>query len=243
VIGEVFGGEIISASRIVHGMVEAVSHDGKGLFRNTTAQINCTRYHSLAINREKLPDDLEITATTADGEIMGVRHKTFIVEGVQFHPESIASEEGRKLLLNFINYRREAFPVKEKLEKIMDGRDLTREEAALFMEELTDGSLSELYIAGYLTALNAKGICAEEIAGCASVLQKKRTPIRTTEPVLGKRIKIVNNKIHTKPPLPTQLPKPLISLRFLQIPVQESNHRQSRHLPEDKYYRLFSIRF
>jgi len=184
VIGEVFGGEIISASRIVHGMVEAVSHDGKGLFRNTTAQINCTRYHSLAINREKLPDDLEITATTADGEIMGVRHKTFIVEGVQFHPESIASEEGRKLLLNFINYRREAFPVKEKLEKIMDGRDLTREEAALFMEELTDGSLSELYIAGYLTALNAKGICAEEIAGCASVLQKKRTPIRTTEPVL-----------------------------------------------------------
>jgi anthranilate synthase/phosphoribosyltransferase len=184
VIGEVFGGEIVSAQRIVHGMVEAVTHDGKGLFRNIPSVFNCTRYHSLAINREKLPAVLEITGTTADGEIMGVRHKEYIVEGVQFHPESIASEEGKKLLRNFLNYRREAFPVKEKLEKIMDGNDLTREEAALFMEELTDGSLSELYIAGYLTALNAKGICAEEIAGCASVLQKKRVPIKTTEPVL-----------------------------------------------------------
>jgi len=184
VIGEVFGGEIISAKRIVHGMVEPVSNDGRGLFRNISPSVDCTRYHSLAINKETLPSILEVSASTADGEIMGVRHKEFIVEGVQFHPESIASDDGKKLLLNFINYRREAFPVKEKLEKIMDGKDLTREEAALFMEELTDGSLSELYIAGFLTAFNAKGICAEEIAGCASVLQKKRVPINTAEPVL-----------------------------------------------------------
>ncbi|MBI9100736.1 MAG: bifunctional anthranilate synthase component II/anthranilate phosphoribosyltransferase, partial [Spirochaetaceae bacterium] len=184
VIGEVFGGDIISAERIVHGMVEPVSHDGRGIFRNVTPSINCTRYHSLAINKETLPPLLEVSAFTDDGEIMGVRHKEYIVEGVQFHPESIASEEGKKLLLNFINYRREAFPVKEKLEKIMDGKDLTKEEAALFMEELTDGSLSELYMAGFLTAFNAKGICAEEIAGCASVLQKKRVPIKTSGPVL-----------------------------------------------------------
>ncbi len=184
VIGEVFGGEIVSAARIVHGMVEPVKNDGRGIFRNVSPEINCTRYHSLAINKDTLPTELEVSAYTADGEIMAVRHKEFIVEGVQFHPESIASEEGRKLLLNFINYRREAFPVKEKLEKIMDGKNLTGDEAALFMEELTDGSLSELHIAGYLTALNAKGISAEEIAGCASVLQKKRIPIKTSEPVL-----------------------------------------------------------
>jgi anthranilate synthase/phosphoribosyltransferase len=184
VIGEVFGGDIVSAARIVHGMVESVEHDGKGLFRNVSPAIGCTRYHSLAIKRETCPVDLEITASTADGEIMGVRHKKFILEGVQFHPESIASEEGKKLFRNFFNYRREAFPVKEKLEKIMDGKDLTREEAALFMEELTDGSLSEIHIAGFLTAFNAKGISAGEIAGCASVLQKKRVPIKTSGPVL-----------------------------------------------------------
>ena len=184
VIGEVFGGKIISASRIVHGMVEPVSHDGKGLFRNLSPALNCTRYHSLAIDKNSVPAVLEVTAQTPDGEIMGVRHKEYTIEGVQFHPESIASDEGRKLLLNFINYRREAFPVKEKLEKIMDGKDLSRDEAALFMEELTEGSLNELYIAGFLTAFNAKGICAEEIAGCASVLQKKRIPIKTEGPVL-----------------------------------------------------------
>lgn len=184
IIGEVFGGDIVSAGRIVHGMVEPVTHDGRGIFRNSTPVLNCTRYHSLAIDKNSLPEALEITATTADGEIMGVRHKEFVIEGMQFHPESIASQEGKKLFLNFLNYRREAFPVKEKLERIMDGKDLTREDAALFMEELTEGSLSELFIAGYLTALNTKGISAEEIAGCASVLQRKRIPIKTAKPVL-----------------------------------------------------------
>lgn len=184
VIGEVFGGKIVSAARIVHGMVEPVSHDGKGLFRNVPVPLNCTRYHSLAIEENSLPSELEVTALTPDGEIMGVRHKEYVVEGLQFHPESIASEEGKKILRNFINYRKEPFAVKETLEKIMEGHDLSREEAALFMEELTEGSLSEIHIAGYLTALNAKGICADEIAGCASVLQKKRIPVKTGEPVL-----------------------------------------------------------
>lgn len=183
-IGEVFGGEIISAARIVHGMVEPVSHEGRGLFRNVSSPLDCTRYHSLAINKETLPDCLEITATSADGEIMGVRHKEFVVEGVQFHPESIASEDGRTLFRNFFNYRKEAFPLRETLEKIMDGKDLTKNEAAMFMEELTEGNLVDVHIAGFLTAFNAKGICPDEIAGCASVLQKKRVPILTDGPVL-----------------------------------------------------------
>ncbi len=184
VIGAAFGGEVIPAGRIVHGMAEPISHDGKGVFRNLPAVITCTRYHSLAVDRKTLPEILEISASSEDGEIMGIRHREFIVEGVQFHPESISSKDGKRMFLNFINYRRDAFPVKEKLEKIMDGEDLTKDEAALFMEELTDGSLSDIHIAGFLTALNAKGICADEIAGCASVLQKKRVPVKTSVPVL-----------------------------------------------------------
>ncbi|MBN2655490.1 MAG: bifunctional anthranilate synthase component II/anthranilate phosphoribosyltransferase [Spirochaetales bacterium] len=183
-IGEAFGGKIVSAARIVHGMVEPVSHDGKGVFRNLSAPLNCTRYHSLAIEESSLPAELEITARTPDGEIMGVRHRDFIVEGVQFHPESIASEEGKRMLRNFLNYRKEPFDVKGKLEKIMAGTNLTRDEAALFMEELTEGSLSDVHIAGYLTAFNTKGVCAEEIAGCASVLHRKRIPVKTGESVL-----------------------------------------------------------
>lgn len=184
VIGAAFGGKVIPAGRIVHGMAEPISHDGKGVFRNLPAVITCTRYHSLAVDRKTLPEILEISASSEDGEIMGIRHREFIVEGVQFHPESISSEDGKRMFLNFINYRRDAFPVKEKLEKIMDGNNLAKEEAALFMEELTDGSLSDIHIAGFLTALNAKGICADEIAGCASVLQKKRVPVKTSGPVL-----------------------------------------------------------
>ncbi len=184
VIGEVFGGNIVSAGRIVHGEVDSVTNDGRGIFRNLPNTTDFTRYHSLAVDRDSLPDDLEISAVAGDGEIMGIRHKEFIVEGVQFHPESIASREGKKILQNFLNYRREPFDVRDKLIKIMDGKDLTREEAAKFMEELTDGNLSDVNIAGFLTALNTKGICAEEIAGCASILQKKRVPVRTTESVL-----------------------------------------------------------
>ena len=93
VIGEVFGGEIVPAAEIVHGMSESVSHDGKGVFRNIPDGTSYTRYHSLAVNRETLPEVLEVSAVSKDGEIMGIRHREFVVEGVQFHPESIASGE------------------------------------------------------------------------------------------------------------------------------------------------------
>jgi len=184
VIGEVFGGKIVSSARIVHGMVEPVKNDGKGIYRNLPSTFNLTRYHSLAVCRESFPEILEISAESEDGEIMGIRHKDYIIEGLQFHPESIESEQGKNLFRNFLNYRREPFQIKKKLEKIMDNKDLSSEEASGFMEELTEGSLSEVHIAAFLSALNTKGVKAEEIAGCASVLQQKRIPIRTNEPVL-----------------------------------------------------------
>ncbi|MGN6229736.1 MAG: anthranilate synthase component II [Trinickia sp.] len=102
-IGEAFGGRVVRAQTIMHGKVSRIETDGKGVFANLPKHFDVTRYHSLAIERESLPDCLEISAWTEDGEIMGVRHKTLAVEGVQFHPESILSEHGHALLENFLN--------------------------------------------------------------------------------------------------------------------------------------------
>jgi anthranilate synthase component II len=102
-IGAAFGGRVVRAARVMHGKVDRLTSSQQGVFAGLPTQFNVTRYHSLAIERSSLPDTLEITAWTEDGEIMGVRHRTLDVEGVQFHPESIASEHGHALLKNFLN--------------------------------------------------------------------------------------------------------------------------------------------
>jgi len=101
-IGQAFGGHVVHAKTLMHGKVSAIHHTGKGVFRGLPSPYNATRYHSLAIERATCPDELEVTAWTEDGEIMGVRHKTLDVEGVQFHPESILTEHGHALLRNFL---------------------------------------------------------------------------------------------------------------------------------------------
>lgn len=101
-IGQAFGGRIIHAGEIMHGKTSPVFHNGRGLFRSLPDPFNATRYHSLVIERQSLPDCLEITAWTGDGEIMGIRHKTLPIEGVQFHPESILTDHGHSLLANFL---------------------------------------------------------------------------------------------------------------------------------------------
>ena len=101
-IGQAFGGRIVRAQRVMHGKLSPVAHDGKGSFTGLPSPLAATRYHSLAIERASLPADLEVTATADDGEIMGVRHRRFAVEGVQFHPEAILTEHGHALLRNFL---------------------------------------------------------------------------------------------------------------------------------------------
>jgi anthranilate synthase component II len=101
-IGAAFGGKIIRAQQVMHGKTSPIEHTGIGVFKNLPSPYTIIRYHSLAIARDSLPDCLEVTAWTADGEIMGVRHKTLPIEGVQFHPESILSEHGHALLQNFL---------------------------------------------------------------------------------------------------------------------------------------------
>ena len=108
-IGAAFGGRIVHAQKLMHGKTSPVHHIDAGVFRGLPNPLTCTRYHSLAIERSSLPDCLEVTAWTDDGEIMGVRHRTLDVEGVQFHPESILTECGHALLKNFLD-RRAAAP-------------------------------------------------------------------------------------------------------------------------------------
>jgi anthranilate synthase component II len=101
-IGAAFGGKVIRAQQVMHGKTSQITHTGVGVFKNIPSPYTIIRYHSLAIERASLPNCLEITAWTDDGEIMGVRHKQFNVQGVQFHPESILSEHGHLLLKNFL---------------------------------------------------------------------------------------------------------------------------------------------
>ncbi|HGO7845747.1 TPA: aminodeoxychorismate/anthranilate synthase component II [Neisseria meningitidis] len=101
-IGEAFGGRIVRAKTLMHGKVSPVSHSGKGMFKGLPNPVTCTRYHSLVIDRNTMPECLEVTAWTEDGEIMGVRHKEYAVEGVQFHPEALLTEHGHDMLNNFL---------------------------------------------------------------------------------------------------------------------------------------------
>lgn len=101
-IGQVFGGKVVRASQLMHGKTSKINHSGEGLFRDLPNKFLATRYHSLTIDPDSIPDCLDVTATTDDGVIMGLSHKTLPLHGVQFHPESIASEHGHRLLENFL---------------------------------------------------------------------------------------------------------------------------------------------
>jgi anthranilate synthase/aminodeoxychorismate synthase-like glutamine amidotransferase len=100
-IGQAFGGKVVRAQRVMHGKVSSLRHDGEGLFRGLPADFRATRYHSLAVERESLPACLKITAESEDGEIMGLRHRSLAIEGVQFHPEALLTEHGHRMLQNF----------------------------------------------------------------------------------------------------------------------------------------------
>ncbi|MES2847235.1 MAG: aminodeoxychorismate/anthranilate synthase component II [Pseudomonadota bacterium] len=109
-IGQAFGGKVVRCHEIVHGKMGAMHHSGQGVFKGLPSPFMATRYHSLIVDRATLPDCLEVTAWLDDGTIMGLRHRTLPIEGVQFHPESIASEHGHQLLGNFLDMAKLAVP-------------------------------------------------------------------------------------------------------------------------------------
>lgn len=101
-IGQAFGGDVVRAERLMHGKTSPIYHDGRTIFRDLPSPFTATRYHSLIVKSETLPDCLEVSARTQEGEIMGLRHKEYAIEGVQFHPESIITDHGLRILRNFI---------------------------------------------------------------------------------------------------------------------------------------------
>ncbi|MBG9787272.1 aminodeoxychorismate/anthranilate synthase component II [Brevibacillus laterosporus] len=112
-IGQVFGGKIVRADRLMHGKTSEVLHDGKTIFASIPSPFQAARYHSLVIQEESIPEELEITARTPEGEIMAIRHRELPIEGVQFHPESIITQYGKQMLKNFLTaYAKEIQPIK-----------------------------------------------------------------------------------------------------------------------------------
>ena len=177
-IGQAFGGTIVGARNIVHGKTDTISLDGRGLFRGVPSPSVFTRYHSLVVQADTLPEGFEVTATSPDGEVMGIRHRDWVVEGVQFHPESIASAMGMRILANFLDYRREPFVFRPLLQRVMAGEPLAMEQAAELMDEITEGRLPASQLAAIVVALGVKGYTAEEIAGFAAVLARKKQPLQ-----------------------------------------------------------------
>jgi anthranilate synthase/aminodeoxychorismate synthase-like glutamine amidotransferase len=101
-IGAAFGGDVVRATKLMHGKTSEVEHDGKTVFAGIASPMTCTRYHSLIVSEKNLPDELEVSARTADGTIMGLRHRKHAIEGVQFHPESVLTSDGKRLIKNFL---------------------------------------------------------------------------------------------------------------------------------------------
>ncbi|MCG8570200.1 MAG: bifunctional anthranilate synthase component II/anthranilate phosphoribosyltransferase [Spirochaetes bacterium] len=164
---------IVNADRIVHGKVEKIKHNNKGIFRNIDPETKVTRYHSLVGKAKDIPNCFEITATSDDGEVMAVEHKELPLIGVQFHPESIGTSNGEKMILNFLNYKRDNVPIKEYLNQSLQQKKLTYQQAYDIMDELTEGYLPDAQISSLLTSMQMRGIAAEELAGFAAVLRKK----------------------------------------------------------------------
>ncbi|MBX7490497.1 bifunctional anthranilate synthase component II/anthranilate phosphoribosyltransferase [Helicobacter turcicus] len=168
-----FNVEIVNAKNIIHGKVESLIHNEKGIFRHISQKTPITRYHSLVGKKDAIPECFIISAVSEDGEVMAVEHKQYHLVGLQFHPESIGTKEGIKMLQNFLHYAREPIPVKEYLKKALKQESLNFQESYNLMDELTEGNLSDAQIGSILTSLEIKGVDAYELAGFASVLKQK----------------------------------------------------------------------
>jgi anthranilate synthase/phosphoribosyltransferase len=169
-IGAAFGARIVRARRVMHGKADTIGHDGKTIFSDAPNPLRVIRYHSLAIERESLPPGFEVSATSSDGEIMAIRHTEYRIEGLQFHPESIGTEAGERLVRNFISGVREIPSVKSMLKRIASREDLSRAEARSFMDQIAEGSVSQAQVGAFLAGLTVKGPTIEEMTGFASSL-------------------------------------------------------------------------
>ena len=177
-IAAAFGGRVVRAGRLMHGKTSPIHHDGKTVFAGLDNPFEAARYHSLIVEEKSLPSELEVSARTPEGEVMGIRHRRFPVEGVQFHPESILTRSGKRLLYNFVSGKVAHIPIKEAIDQVISGRDLSRAEAAAVMETIMNGDATPAQISAFVTGLRLKGETVEEIAGCAETMRTKAVKIR-----------------------------------------------------------------
>ncbi len=180
-IGQAFGGEIVRAPALFHGKSSEIFHDGRGIFSGIKNPFRAVRYHSLVIKKVSLPEELEVSAWTEDGDIMGIRHRTYVIEGVQFHPESIGTEFGLELLANFLSPKPRPSLIQSAIRKVYGGADLSEGEAEEVMAEITSGKATAAQIASFLTALGAKGESVSELIGFARVMRRKAVGIAKPE--------------------------------------------------------------
>ncbi len=179
-IGYVYGAEIIQAKNIMHGKSSVVTHNGCEIFQGLPEKINAIRYHSLAVKRENLPECLEIIAESDDGEIMGLKLKEYPTYGIQFHPESILTDHGKKIIENFVKFVKEKEEKKRKdkastkfkdvITTLTEKKDLKSDEAYEMMNYIMAGDLTPSQIAAYLISLRMKGETSDEIAGSAKAM-------------------------------------------------------------------------
>ncbi len=184
-IAYAFGAKVVSAKAIMHGKTSPVFHDRSGIFAAVENPFNTTRYHSLSVEWEQPPEDMEVCAWTSDGEIMGIRHRTRPVFGVQFHPESVMTDFGMRIFENFLSIvergkrpSRYFVNLKEAISILHSGKDLRGSEMEDAMNMIMSGECTSAQIAAFLTALSMKKETPEEIAAAVKVMREKAIRIR-----------------------------------------------------------------
>jgi len=178
-VGAAFGARIVQADRLMHGKPSDILHDSRTLFSSLPPVFPAVRYHSLIVEPKSLPESLEVSAWTAEGEIMALRHKHHDVEGVQFHPESVATAVGRRIIQNFLERVKEgpAIDMKQAIARLVRAEDLTRGEMTTVMRILMDGEATPAQIGAFLSAMSIKGETVEEISAATEVMRDKATHV------------------------------------------------------------------
>lgn len=186
-IGQAFGGTVVHAKTLMHGKTSRIRHDGQGIFTMIENPMTATRYHSLALDRNTLPEELAVCAEAEDGEVMGIRHRTLPVFGVQFHPESILTRYGMRILENFLSridprqqpVRACFSTMQEAISTVAAGKELTRDGMRDAMRMIMEGEATPAQISSFLSCLAMKGETIPEIAAAVEVMRQKATRIRT----------------------------------------------------------------
>ena len=167
-----FGAKLKRSKAVCHGKTSELHHDGKSIFTGLDAPMIVGRYHSLEVEPDSLPPELEVSAWSEDGTIMGLRHKEYRVEGVQFHPESVLTPQGRRLCENFLSGGRPRTTIRKSIATVIEGGDLSRSEAEDVMGQILAGEATSAQIASLVTALRFKGETVGEVAGFARTMRK-----------------------------------------------------------------------